>query len=198
MTEKEKTAWHEAGHCYRAFSASALAFRSVCIYQEDGEWWGDTKFKRSWVAETARAEVAVAGFLAEAKAVASEAGPRDVNWNVEIRDRVLELIIDELPKPEEEQDDHVWPLSVPLDGGGAQVANFTRPDMEEIPPALRNEAGVQTALTNTVAFVNNPVHWAAIQDIAAELNTFGPKCLSSFRIYQIIRDATAEMLEAEE
>jgi hypothetical protein len=34
-------------------------------------------------------------------------GPRDVNWNVAVRDCILELIAEELPKPEEEQEEHV-------------------------------------------------------------------------------------------
>jgi hypothetical protein len=195
LTEKEKTAFHEAGHCYRAFLASSLAFKSVCIYEDGGEWRGATGFRRSWVAEAARAEVAVAGFLAEAKALASMNGLRDVNWNAVVRDRILELIDDELPKPKIQQEEHVWPVNVPLVGGGSQVANFTRSDMEEIPPAVRTEAGIEAALTNAVGVINAPEHWAAISDVAAELNAFAPKCLGGVRIYQIIRDATAGLLE---
>src|SRR5262249_36129971 len=128
MTEKEKTAYHEAGHCYQAFTASMIAFRSVCIHQDEhdpDQWWGETNFKRSWVADAARASTAVAGAIAEAKAVASENEPRNVNWNVAIRDRILELIHEELPKPEDQQIEHVWPLNVPVVGAPPVAANIT-------------------------------------------------------------------------
>ena len=41
LTEKQKTAYHEGGHCYRAWRYHFLAVKNTCIFEQPpGEWWG--------------------------------------------------------------------------------------------------------------------------------------------------------------
>jgi len=47
-------------------------------------------------------------------------------------------------------------------------------------------------------FINDPVHWAAIDAIAKGLLHLGGGCLGHFMIYSIIRTATGGLLEADE
>ena len=43
LTEKQKTAYHEGGHCYRAWRYHFLAVKNTCIFEQPpGEWWGKT------------------------------------------------------------------------------------------------------------------------------------------------------------
>jgi hypothetical protein len=73
--------------------------------------------------------VALTGIVAEAKAIASENGERNVASSQELVESILEIVHHKLPNAAEK----VWEVAIPLEGGGSQTANLTRADLEMIP-----------------------------------------------------------------
>lgn len=195
MDEKEKSAYHEAGHCFRAWSIYSPAVRSVCLSQEGEEWSGETNIKKSWFPERGFISVALTGMLAEAKAVASEHGAvQQVDSSPNLVETILGIIVNHLPNPGGDP----WEVAVPIVGHGPQNANITREDLELIPVADRTEERLTTALNDNCHFLNDAVHWHVVSEVAQELDRLAPKCFKQFRIYCIIREATQDALTEED
>jgi hypothetical protein len=204
VNEKEKTAYHEGGHCFRAGRANFLATETTCLFQDEaGNWWGSTVLHRSRFKPVQRAQIALAGLLAEAKAVASEGGDiPDVASSEQFAGHIAQLFVDHnIPVAGpgfKLGEDAAWEVAVPLVGGGEQAANLTLSDLAEVPAEQRGEAEIKAALDDLVPFINDPVHWAAIDSIAKGLLNLGNGCLAHFTIYCIIRSATDRLLEGNE
>jgi hypothetical protein len=84
-------------------------------------------------------------------------------WYRAIRD----IIVNELP---DDAGPTGWQIPVSVIGHGAQAANISRVDIRQIPTAVRTEACVADALDQTCEFINNPVHWWIISELALELD----------------------------
>lgn len=204
MIEKEKTAYHEGGHCFRAWKASILATHDTCMMPDDhGNWWGRTPVRRTELTEAQRAEIALAGLLAEAKAIASEdGGVLNVATSDALAASIAQLFIDHAipvagPGFELDHDD-VYPLQVSIEGEPAREANVTRSDLVEVPAAFRSPESIKTTIDELALFLNKPVHWAAVDGIAKALLHLGGGCLGRFMIYCVIRTATDSLLESVE
>lgn len=204
MEEKEKTAYHEGGHCFRAWRANFLATLNTCLRQDGaGNWWGNTPVRRPRFSHVERAQIALTGLLAEAKAVASEDGViRNVASSDALAGQIAQLFVDEqIPVAGpgfELEADNVWDLAVPVAGGGGQVGNVTLADLVEVPADQRGQPEIKSALDALVVFINDSVHWAAIDAIAKSLLHLGGGCLGHFMIYSIIITATGGLLEVGE
>jgi len=204
VEEKEKTAYHEGGHCLRAWRANFLATLDTCLKQDGaGYWWGSTPVRRHRFTHVERAQIALAGLLAEAKAVASEGGAiLNLASSDDLAGLIAQLFVDEaIPVAGpgfELEEDNVWERAVPLAGGGEQVANLTLADLVEVPADQRGQPEIKSALDALVVFINDPAHWAAIDSIAKGLLHLGGGCLGHFMIYSIIKTATGGLLDADE
>jgi hypothetical protein len=204
VDEKEKTAYHEGGHCFRAWRANFLATLDTCLKQDAaGDWWGNTPVRRPRFTHVERAQIALAGLLAEAKAVASEDGViRNLASFDVLAGQIAQLFGDEAIQVAgpgfELEEDNVWELAVPLAGDGEQVANVTLSDLVEVPAEQRGQPEIKAALDHLVVFINDPIHWAAVDAIAKGLLHLSGGCLGHFMIYCIIRTATGGLIEADE
>lgn len=195
MEEKEKSAYHEAGHCFRAWSIYSPAVRSVCLSQEGEEWSGETNIKKSWFPVRGFVSVALAGVLSEAKAMASEHGAvQQVASSADLVAAIRDIIVNHLPNPGGDP----WEVDVPIVGHAAQIANITREDLEQIPVADRTEERLTAALDDNCQFLNDAVHWHVVSELAQELDRLAPKCFKQFRIYCIVREATQDALAEED
>ncbi len=202
LDDKQKTAFHEGGHCFRAWRANFLATLDTCIQQdEDGGWWGNTPVRRTPLSPSQRAEIALAGLLAEAKAIASDAlgGVQAVATSDQLAADLAQLFVDEEipvagPDFELEKDD-VWSFTIPIVEGEGREANVTLSDLVEIPEGHRTQGGIKAVLDEVALFLNDPVHWAAVAAIATALLNLGGGCLGHFMIYATIRTATDGLLK---
>jgi len=140
VDEKEKTAYHEGGHCFRAWRANFLATLDTCLKQDAaGEWWGNTPVRRPRFTHVERAQIALAGILAEAKAVASEDGViRNLASSDVLAGQIAQLFVDEAIQVAgpgfELEEDNVWELAVRLADDGERLSSFDKSDLSYVSP----------------------------------------------------------------
>lgn len=204
LDEKEKTAYHEAGHCFRGWEYRFFAVHDTCIYEQPaGKWWGQTPIRRSGFRANQRTQIALAGLLAEAKAVATDAAGelRQVGAIGTVAASIAQLYITQnIPvagRGVKLPPDDAWPIEIPINRGDPVTAYVTLSDLAEIPLDHRDVVHLGEALDGLADFVNDAVSWAAIQAIASELVTYAPGCLGHFFIYGIIKTATSSLLPDE-
>ena len=196
LDEKGKTAYHEAGHCFRGWRANFFAVNDTCLFEEPaGEWWGNTPMRRSGFTRPQRTAIALAGLLAEAKAVATDDGPvRHVVNGPGLAASIAQLyaahVIPVAGPGVEIQDDDVWPIHVPIQGGDPVEAYVTLSDLAEVPDDYRTLERIGEAIDDLVSFLNSGINWEAIKAIANNLILTTSGCLGHFHIYCIIREAT--------
>jgi hypothetical protein len=200
LSEKQKTAYHEGGHCYRAWRYHFLAVQDTCIFEEPpGEWWGRTPIRRPSFTDAQRTEIALAGLLAEAKAVATDEG--EIRLLAIIPGMALSIVqlfeTQDIPVagPGVEFEDDAWPIEVAIQGADTVTAYVTKTDLAEIPLACRNVESVGAALAALVPFLNTPMNWAAVAAIGRSLLILGNGCIDNFLVYGIITAATRPYLE---
>ena len=200
LTEKQKTAYHEGGHCYRAWRYHFLAIQNTCIFEQPpGEWWGKTPIRRQSFTDVQLTEIALAGLLAEAKAVANDEG--EIQQLAIIQAMALAIVqlfqTQDIPVagPDVEFEDDAWPIEVAIQGHDTVTAYVTKSDLAEIPMACRNVGAVGTALAALVEFLNTPMDWAAVTAIGRSLLILGNGCIANFVVFGIITAATRPYIE---
>ncbi len=200
LSEKQKTAYHEGGHCYRAWRYHFLAVQNTCIFEQPaGKWWGKTPIRRQSFIDAQRTEIALAGLLAEAKAIATDEGA--IQQLAIIPAMALSIVqlfeTQDIPvaAPGVEFEDDAWPIEVAIEGADTVTAYVTKSDLAEIPMACRNVAVVGAALAALVPFLNTQMDWAAVAAIGRSLLILGNGCIDNFVVFGIITAATRPYLE---
>jgi hypothetical protein len=191
MDDKERCAYHEAGHCVFALPLRPGVVRSVTLEETAQGWTGTSDIRWPWLEDDDVAAVALAGILAEAKGAAlslDEQPPGGITLSVsdELLDRLEELYADHLGNAAENS----WQVDVQVAAGGVtEPAAISRHDLERIVPALPGRAQLAAFLQYGCDFFNDDRWWRAVGSLTAQLNAEPPPLVRSFGVYVTINDA---------
>jgi hypothetical protein len=171
MTEMERTAHHEAGHC-SVGGCDTPPVKRVRIYSDEGAWGGAAEIPGAENANhISRGAVAVAGILAEARIATPSFYAADVKIGALLFSRILNaievMLCSDLP---------VYRLRIPMTLGrdtfDSPLVNLTREDVSYIDDELFDDKANPDfcdAVRQAARHVNNGQNWSVIRGLANRL-----------------------------
>ena len=169
LSEKARSAYHEAGHLFLGYNFRPAGIFWANISETDGRWGGDCRIYLSDVPDESRALVAVAGAVAEGRAAAiSRTGSRQVRLSV--TDALVTQVLTFLGNNED-----ATQLDISIEGTGETIeTSISRHDTRWIVAALRNEAAIGQALQDVCDCCNDIDGWRTIKAVARLLHKEAP------------------------
>jgi hypothetical protein len=191
LTQKKRTAYHEAGHLFLAhnFRPSGILWTSIREVA-GGQWEGDAKIRLTDVPDDCRAIIAVAGATAEARATAIG---RFDNQAIELR--VTDELVTQLSNflgthdPAAQLDISIHPIP---DGQLTIETSISMNDAGWIAAGQRTAAHLKAALRDACDVCNDPVGWTVIRKLAKLIHTAAPKRVYNAKLRLKIEDTLSD------
>lgn len=177
MDEEERTAFHEAGHARIAHHINPSSVHRVRIHQEGGDWEGETNVNQVDMTDVQRTAIAIAGFLAEARAVAVRDNPaRQINVTPPLLlDELHRIIGIAIANRLDRVPGNASTILSPA-GINPYPSILTLEDIEFIPDsALDDDETLPAAITLACNLINNGTEWPTIIAIAERLMEIQPE-----------------------
>jgi hypothetical protein len=176
LTEKWVSAYHEGGHCEMGRFVSQFSVDRARIFEnQSGEWEGESKIELAERSDVERAAVALGGMLAEAR-IKTKCGVSILRIAVGEK---LVAVVTRFINSIKENGLAVDEVPIPMEfiAGCIQTvhANFTRSDIDNIPPPVqRDETELARALKLAADHINLFTEWAMVRQAAENIYAGAP------------------------